>query len=1129
MDILGLLGPTLGPAVAKLLLKRFLQVPDDIAGGLSDVAERKLTSWMDKREAEREFSRLGDDIVRRLAPLFENAAQATLNPEAVAHELRRTLETNVTSEFFVTRDLDAAELSAALHRARPLPNGMFSEAETQLYDRSLDQAVRYVIDMAAALPKFEPAVAAETLQRLRHVADRLTTILDRVQRIETALLQGQEPTVAQRFEADFRLAVLRNLDYLELFGADLSPEARTHSLSVAYISLTVSQPREGNTYSMPVSAPALLAELKPASGRMLIRGEAGGGKSTLLRWIALQAAAAARGDEAPALARAFDNSQQLEDGTQANLCIASSTHRKPEYLAVADLPARPGNPMTLQREDLWLARIPFLISLRDCPTNVLPTPDTFPTLIANELGNAPSNWTTSILREGRAIILLDGVDEIPGVFRETKLLRSFKALLEAFPRNYFIVTCRPTAVPPDWLASFGFREARINPMSDEDKGRFIDRWHAAVAQELRRHGSSMSGLEELAYDLRQKLPAHPSINLLATNPLLCGMICALHRERNKQLPESQAELCETLCETLLHRRELESRIVVGSTSEPYRRLDYPQKKAVVQELAYHMVVRSRESSISSELATEKIAERLDRIPGHRSSDAPEVLRMLVERSGMLRESGPGRIDFLHNTFKEYLAGTRLADESADGLLADNANYSEWFPVIIFAASTQRSGFADQLIRRLLQFPMIQDKSGRRLLALRCLAVAIDVDPSLQAEVHRQARELIPPKTLAEADSLAASGSLVVSLLRFNDALPAEEAAYCVRTLRLIGTDEARGVARGYATDARSLVVQELCQTLNPLEIKAVQSALIRGDNLPDGVRRRIVDLTPVADFPDTEALDLSAVNAIDLRALSKLRNLRTLSLRHTQVTDLHPLSQLQALEELDASRTRVSELSPIRRLVRLQRLDLSHTETWDATALADLTLLEVLRLSGTKITDVSPLASLTQLRELDLSRSNVVDLAPISRLSRLKRLILRATGIRSVASLVGLTALESLDLSFTWETVDLSPLAELMTLREILLRRAAIVDVSALSRIRGLEVVDLYATHVSDIAPLAKLPKLNELDVSFTSVRNLTPLANHPKCVIRFERDIDMMVPDILEGGVELSEPSRGRPRGRLA
>jgi predicted NACHT family NTPase len=179
-----------------------------------------------------------------------------------------------------------------------------------------------------------------------------------------------------------------------------------------------------------------------------------------------------------------------------------------------------------------------------------------PLLIANELGRPPVDWVKSVLDEGNGLLLLDGVDEVPDPRRET-VRRGLEAFIGRYSKNQLVVTTRPAAVPEGWLASGGFVEVSINPMSPPDRAEFIRRWHAAVSDELVRQGRP-ENLSPLADELIAKLSESPAIARLATNPLLCAALCALHRDRHRKLPESQSELCEALCQLLLHRRETQA-------------------------------------------------------------------------------------------------------------------------------------------------------------------------------------------------------------------------------------------------------------------------------------------------------------------------------------------------------------------------------------------------------------------------------------------------------------------------------------------------------------------------------------------------------------------------------------------
>src|SRR5689334_8041546 len=110
---------------------------------------------------------------------------------------------------------------------------------------------------------------------------------------------------------------------------------------------------------------------------------------------------------------------------------------------------------------------------------------------------------------------------------------------------------------------------------------------------------------------------------------------------------------------LLHRRERETPDRQQHHLPPaYRALTYDEKKFLLAELARYMVEQGI-SSIGEADVDARIAEAIQQFPNHASASAVEIRHGVVERSGLLRPSGVDRIDFLHNTLKEYLAAERF--------------------------------------------------------------------------------------------------------------------------------------------------------------------------------------------------------------------------------------------------------------------------------------------------------------------------------------------------------------------------------------------------------------------------------------------------------------------------------------
>jgi hypothetical protein len=939
-DLESVLATTVAPALARFLMCHYLQLPAIPFGGLSELAAHSVQSPFLLREAVREFESLGEKIAARLTSVFVAEALDESGRNEVARILGHTLNQPVQFPNQTGHDLNPTQLADQFRRVALPEQAPFSSEQQRMFDRALDQVVRYLVNLASALPKFQSAVAKESLERLSRIGNDLDQTLNAVEWIERIVVADSRHS-ATRYEADYRQGVIRNLDYLELFGADIPPEASRHALSVAYVSLNLQDEdlqdeKTANFVGVSLPVERVLEQLSPVSGRLLIRGEAGSGKSTLFRWIAIQAAYGG---------------------------VISQSGGGLYVLKQPGIPATEETryPHALHRQILekhWSLRIPFLIRLREFTEGTFPEPQQFPEQVVRQIGPPLDEGIVEILKEGRAIILLDGIDEIPSSHRAAMKtwLTSFTVL---YPRNDYLVSTRPQAVGLGWLADLGFREATVNPMSNEDQSQLIDKWHQAVGEELKRRGDHDPRLAGMAERLKAKLHEHPSINRLARYPLLASMICAFHRRNHEHLPPSEIELTERLCFMLLDDRDRLSGLWDESSPTPYSKLEYRHKKLIVQDLAYDMMVHRQTSSLTRDEALKMVEDRLARLG--KSADPELIMTGLIERSGMLREPSPGRVDFLHNTFKEYLTSLRLVAEQNENLLVSHWNDAEWSPVILFAAATEKQGFATNLIRQIMtvgsddlslapeydsvrfsELPQhlqnssvtLNEARQRQLLTLRCRSVALDLDPELQTQLDKLQQHLFPPRDSAEAEALATAGNLAVEWLKYrpNDAY--KKRAASVLALRLIDTPLARQVIQDYLPDQNAFVILELAKVVDALAIPAVVDSLVTpwmeedfGSFPPRVWAHRVV--TTIDHLVATKSitlLDLSYTRVNNLSTLFRFPQLKHLNISHTKITDISPLQHLRNLEILDLSDTPVDNLVPISELQKLKALFLSPSD-----------------------------------------------------------------------------------------------------------------------------------------------------------------------------------------------------------
>ncbi len=682
------------------------------------------------------------------------------------------------------------------------------------------------------------------------------------------------------YEQRYKKAVVKRLDYVQLFGIEVPKEARAYSLTVAYVSLNLADEEELEDTDTPdsddeltdttltsLAAEDVFNDLQPSKGRLLIRGSAGCGKTTLLRWAAVQAGS----DE-------DRGAQQLPE-------IPKEAHSADEV----------GEELTSITKSDWRQKIPFVIRLRDYPNGQLPRPKAFPLILAKELPDPPDNWTENLLLQGHALVMFDGVDEVPPEVRP-QVIGDIRQLMDTYPDNYYVVTTRPTAVERQEFIEIGFVSARVEPMAPHDRDTFIDRWHEAMEVRLR-NWNEPEDLRPLAKRLKKRLQETPAVARLTINPLLCAVVCALHRERNENLPETPVGLCEKLCEMLLDRRDKErpGLDIRKNINEAYSRLKYEYRKGLLSQLAHYMVSTGI-SAIKEADADEQIETALS---SYSLSDSDlsninpvDIRRALVERSGMLQESSEQRIEFLHNTLKEFLAAERFFNRSDIQLLVEHADEESWQPVILFAIALPRDGssFATELVCVILKKTSLNDppkgrskaiikKAGKlrasQFFLFRCCTNAYQLNnPDITSAFQTLSDQLLPPQNMTDAETLSIAGEAVIPYLAYRRNVRASVSAACVRTLGLIGGDRALNYMKDYLENETRTVRKELARFINVLLPKLT---------------------------PHLTTLNLRYTRVSDVSALAKLTNLTTLNLRYTRVSDVSALANLTNLTILHIS------------------------------------------------------------------------------------------------------------------------------------------------------------------------------------------------------------------------------------
>ncbi|UCH97131.1 MAG: NACHT domain-containing protein, partial [Candidatus Aminicenantes bacterium] len=357
------------------------------------------------------------------------------------------------------------------------------------------------------------------------------------------------------------------------------------------------------------------------SGRMVLLGDPGAGKTTLIRWIAT--------------------------------AYLLRLKQDPAYKDLPDVATLPGKD--------WL---PIVIRCRDldesCKTGSIDDVlcETFrKAQMSAEETAALQAVIREMLVQGKAILLVDGLDEISNIGTRARFSQQIERLHIAFPKAPMIVTSRIVGYREmKYRIGRGFEHATVSEFIKKDKDEFARRWCDITELPERR--------EKATEELIKAIHSSDRIERLAGNPMLLTTLALVKRKVGK-LPERRADLYWEAVLVLLNWR--------SEVDEPIdHREAVPQLEYVAYEMCRQGVQRLREDEILELM--EKMREEYPNVRAAKKHEPEEFLRMLERRTGILIEAGEvrhkGRLvpvfEFRHLTFQEYLAALALVDGKFPG-------------------------------------------------------------------------------------------------------------------------------------------------------------------------------------------------------------------------------------------------------------------------------------------------------------------------------------------------------------------------------------------------------------------------------------------------------------------------------
>ena len=293
-------------------------------------------------------------------------------------------------------------------------------------------------------------------------------------------------------------------------------------------------------------------------------------------------------------------------------------------------------------------RVPIFITLKDfAETEQRPSLLEYITLSFSTYGIADNTIAEQVLSGGKALILLDGLDEVRET-DEARILQEISNFTAKFHGNHFVISCRFATREYTFEQ---FTEVEIADFNEEQIANFVTKWFAAK-------DSTKS------HQFLQKLKANSPIRELANNPLLLTMLCLMFEEL-ADFPSNRVELYKEGLDILLKKWDAKRNIERNKVNI---NLSVQQKKDLLSQIARITFERGEYFFRQKELE-HHIADYIRNLPGFNTDfetlqqDSEAVLKSLEADHGLLVERARGIYSFSHVTFQEYFMAREIVANS----------------------------------------------------------------------------------------------------------------------------------------------------------------------------------------------------------------------------------------------------------------------------------------------------------------------------------------------------------------------------------------------------------------------------------------------------------------------------------
>ena len=251
------------------------------------------------------------------------------------------------------------------------------------------------------------------------------------------------------------------------------------------------------------------------------------------------------------------------------------------------------------------------------------------------------------LKIGKVLVMFDGLDEVFDPGKREDVITDIHRFTNEYPQVQVIVTSRVIGYKPQRLRDAEFHHFMLQDLDEKQIQHFLYRWHELTFTD---EGDKLRKKERL----QRAIDTSKAIKELAGNPLLLTMMAILNR--NQELPRDRAELYNQSSRLLLYQWDVERALIQDARLEP-NTIDYKDKQEILRRVAYQM--QGNTKGLAGNLISATDLERIitDYLKTIDVSEPRTLARVLINqlrtRNFILCYLGADYYAFIHRTFLEY--------------------------------------------------------------------------------------------------------------------------------------------------------------------------------------------------------------------------------------------------------------------------------------------------------------------------------------------------------------------------------------------------------------------------------------------------------------------------------------------